>query len=210
MEIKRKIFLALGFLLLAFCQTREKDTLQPADEDLLTKPLDNITGADLKKMRVLVQTDFGNFVIAFYPEKAPALVKNFIRLVRQGFYEGLYFHMVVPRYMVIAGDPKGDGSGGPGYWLKPEYNDLPHNRGAVGYSHPPFQPDQIGSQFYVMLTDYGRNTNAYPVFGYVENGMEVLDRIGEIPSSGISAKPPWQPTIQIKIRNMKLMTAGNK
>ncbi len=202
----RKIFiLAAFFLALSVCDNRKSAPVKPTGEDLLRKPLDQITASDLKRLRVLVKTDYGNFVIGFYPEKAPTLVKNFVKLVQQGFYDDLSFHMVVPRYMVIAGDPTGTGNGGPGYWLKPEYNDLPHKRGAVGYSHPPYQPKQIGSQFYVMLIDYGKYTNAYPVFGYVEKGMETLDRIGDIPSSGGSSTPPWQPTVKIKILSMELM-----
>lgn len=201
----KKFLLVLFILAFSFCQKSEKNALKPAGEDLLTKPLDQLTLEDLKKLCVLVRTDYGDFVIGFYPEKAPTLVKNFIKLVQQGFYEGLHFHMVVPHYMVIAGDPKGDGSGGPGYWLKPEYNDLPHTRGAVGMSHPPFNPNQIGSQFYVMLADSLVKSSAYPVFGYVVKGMEVLDRIGEIPSGGLQSNPPWKPKTLVKIHDMKLM-----
>jgi len=207
---KSRILLALFLFAMAFCRGPDKSELKPAGEDLLSKPLDNMTVSDLKKIRVLVQTEYGNFVIGFYPEKAPTLVKNFIKLIQQGFYDGLYFHMVVPNYMVIAGDPKGDGTGGPGWWVKPEFNDLPHIRGAVGMSHPPFNPEQIGSQFYVMLTNSGTRTGGYPVFGYVEKGMEVLDRIGEIPSSGITGKPPWKPAVIVHIKDMKLMLAEEK
>jgi cyclophilin family peptidyl-prolyl cis-trans isomerase len=118
--------------------------------------------------------------------------------------------MVVPGYMIIGGDPKGDGTGGPGYWLKPEYNSLPHLRGAFGMSHPPFAPADIGSQFYVMLTNSMRESNAYPVFGYVEKGMDVCDRIGEIPSSGVNGKPPWKPQTLITIQEIKLMVLEGK
>ncbi len=199
------IIFALALLIMGSCHKTREPELKPAPEDLLLKPLDQFTVADMKKLRVLVETDYGSFVIGFYPEKAPMMVKNFIKLVQQGFYEGLYFHMVVPRYMVIAGDPKGDGSGGPGYWLKPQFNDLPHVRGAVGMSHPPFNPEQIGSQFYVMVDETNRQTNTYPVFGYVEKGMQVLDRIGDIPSGGIQSKPPWKPAVRVTIQRMRLM-----
>ena len=202
--------MALTLVSAAACKNPREPELKPAPEALLLKPLDQFSIADMKKLRVLVETDYGNFVIAFYPEKAPTLVKNFIKLIQQGFYNGLYFHMVVPKYMVIAGDPKGDGSGGPGYWVRLEVNDLPHVRGAVGMSHPPFNPEQIGSQFYVMISDTNRQTNAYPVFGYVEKGMGVLDRIGDIPSAGITGKPPWKPAVRVNIQRMRLMVEESK
>jgi len=206
------ISLALSFALLFSqnCRKPEESKLVPADEELLTKPVDKLTIKDMKKLRVLVKTNFGSFVIAFYPEQAPHLTRNFIKLVSQGFYDHLNFHMVIPRYMLIAGDPKGDGTGGPGYWIKSDLNFLPHKRGTVGMSHPPFAPDQVGSQFYILLNNSIRESNAYPVFGYVESGMEVCDRIGEVPTSGQLGKPlPWAPQTKIVIEKMSLIVEQN-
>jgi len=209
----KKIFnslVILIFLSMSFCQQSSSFSLKPAGEEVLIKNINDFTKEDLKKMRVLVKTDLGSFVIAFYPEKAELLVKNFVKLVREGFYDGLTFHMVVPKYMIIGGDPQEDGGGGPGYWIDPQYNDLPHIRGAVGMSHPPFNPDQIGSQFYVMVSNSPVKSNAYPVFGYVETGMNTVDRIGEIPSGGVTSKPAWKPAVKVKIQDMILMVVVDK
>ena len=208
-----KIFsflIILIFLSITCCQQSSSSGLKPAGEDILTKNINNFTVQDLKKMKVLVKTDLGSFLIAFYPEKAELLVRNFVKLVREGFYDGLTFHMIVPKYMIIGGDPQEDGGGGQGYWIEPQYNDLPHIRGAVGMSHPPFNPDQIGSQFYVLVSNSPVQSNAYPVFGYVESGMDTVDRISEIASGGLESKPAWKPAVKVKIQDMILMIAEDK
>lgn len=197
--------LALLALAVCFCK-KPGGEFAPVDENFLKIPVEKLTVNDMKNLRVLVETDYGSFVIGFYPDKASILCRNFIKLAQQGFYVGLRFHMVVSKYMVITGDPKGDGQGGPGYWVKPELTSIPHVRGAVGMSHPPFAPDMIGSQFYVLLTNSMKETNAYPVFGYVERGMDVLDRIGDIPNSGLEGKPqPWAPTVTVRIQKMTIL-----
>ena len=201
------IFLALAF---CFCHN-PASRLKPAGEKILTKPLDEFTPEDFKKLRVLVRTNYGDFVIGFYPKRATLLVKNFVKLVREGFYDGLNFFMLIPHYMVVGGDPKGDGTGGPGYWLPVQYNDLPKVRGAVGMFHPPLRPSQIGSQFYVLLDKETTKTSAYPVFGYVEKGIEVLDRISELPTEGPKSKPyPWKARVPVIIRDMTLMVVEEK
>ena len=199
--------LSFVFLALAICFCRKPEPKYvPVDEKFISTPVEKISIEAMKNLRVEVKTDYGSFTVGFYPDKAPHLTRNFIKLVQQGFYEGLYFHMVVPKYMVIAGDPKGDGQGGPGYWIKPDFNSLPHTRGVVGMSHPPFAPDTIGSQFYVLLTDSFQKTNAYPVFGYVVSGMDVLDRIGDIGTTGPGEKPgPWIPKISVHIQRMTIL-----
>lgn len=182
------------------------DKFVPVGEDFFKTPAEKFTVKQLNDLRIKVETDYGSFTIAFYADRAPILVRNFIKLAQQGFYNGLRFHMVVPQYMVITGDPKGDGTGGPGYWVKPNFPTIPHERGAVGMSHPPFSSEQIGSQFYVMLTNSMRETNAYPVFGYIVSGMDVLDRIGDIPSSGPQGKPhPWAPATTVRIIKMTIL-----
>jgi peptidyl-prolyl cis-trans isomerase B (cyclophilin B) len=205
--MKRKSIIVLVFLVLSVCACQnETNKLVPADEKLLLKPAKQLTVEEMNKMRIVIDTNFGSFTIGLYPEKSPRLCQNFISLVEQDFYSKLWFHMVIPRYMVIAGDPKGDGTGGPGYWVRPQYNELPHKRGSVGMSHPPLAPEQIGSQFYILLTNSMRETNAYPVFGYVENGMEVLDRIGEVPTNGALGKPrPWTPELFVQIKSTKIL-----
>jgi len=210
MKPRWKIVLTVLATIFAFCN-KPGPQFVPADEQFLRKPADRLTVDEMKKMRALVKTDYGDFTIGFHPDQAPQLCRNFIKLIEQGFYDQLTFHLIVPNYMIITGDPTGNGTGGPGYWLKLEINSLPHRRGAVGMSHPPFSPDQLGSQFYVMLSQSFKESNAYPVFGYVERGMDVCDRIGEIKTNGAAGKPrPWTPQTAVKVRDIVLLVEESR
>ena len=117
-----------------------------------------------KKNPVVTLTikDRGDIKIELYPKKAPNTVRNFIYLVQDGFYDGLTFHRVIPNFVIQGGDPNGDGTGGPGYFIKGEFpnngfkkNDLKHTRGMVSmarYGDPYY--DSAGSQFFIVLEDH--------------------------------------------------------
>src|SRR3972149_3725831 len=108
-------------------------------------------GGDIKKpAAVIAMEKGGEFRIDFYAEDAPKTVENFVTLAKKGFYDGLTFHRVQPGVLVHGGDPRGDGSGGPGYTIKAEFNKQKHVRGAVAMARL-VTPDSAGSQFYVML-----------------------------------------------------------
>jgi peptidyl-prolyl cis-trans isomerase B (cyclophilin B) len=110
-----------------------------------------------------------------YPQKAPATVSNFIELVTAGFYNGIYFHRVVPGFVIQAGDPRGDGWGGPGYSIPCEYNDIFYERGVVGMAHA--GKDTGGSQFFITHTPQPHLNGRHTAFGRVVSGLEVIDRI---------------------------------
>jgi len=94
-------------------------------------------GGDIKKpAAVITMEKGGEFRIDFYAEDAPKTVENFVTLATKGFYDGLTFHRVQPGVFVHGGDPKGDGSGGPGYTVKAEFNKQKHDRGAVAMARP--------------------------------------------------------------------------
>jgi cyclophilin family peptidyl-prolyl cis-trans isomerase len=114
--------------------------------------------------------------IEFYPEDAPKTVENFVTLARKGFYNGLSFHRVVPDFVVQGGCPKGDGTGGPGYQIKAEFNKQKHVRGSVAMARSQ-HPDSAGSQFYITYGATPHLDNNYTVFGKVVAGMEEVDRI---------------------------------
>ena len=99
-----------------------------------------------------------------------------MKLVDEGFYDGLKFHRVEPGFVVQGGDPKGDGTGGPGYNLKAEFNARPHERGTVAMARSS-QPDSAGSQFYICLGDAPFLNGQYTVFGQMTEGFDVLDAI---------------------------------
>jgi peptidyl-prolyl cis-trans isomerase B (cyclophilin B) len=119
----------------------------------------------------------GNTIdIAFYPQDAPKTVKNFVDLAKQGFYDGLTFHRVVPNFVVQGGCPKGDGTGGPGHTIAAEFNQKPHVRGTVAMARSQ-HPDSAGSQFYICYGPTPHLDRNYTVFGQVTSGMEHVDTI---------------------------------
>jgi peptidylprolyl isomerase/peptidyl-prolyl cis-trans isomerase B (cyclophilin B) len=119
----------------------------------------------------------GNEVrIEFYPADAPRTVENFVTLAKKGFYNGLTFHRVVPDFVVQGGDPNGNGTGGPGYTIKAEFNAQKHVRGTVAMARSQ-HPDSAGSQFYITYGAAPHLDGNYTVFGRVVAGMEHVDRI---------------------------------
>ena len=116
-----------------------------------------------------------------YPEIAPETVKNFEKLVADGFYDGLIYHRVIPGFMIQGGDPTGTGMGGPGYCIKGEFtangfkNDLKHTRGVLSMARA-MDPDSAGSQFFIMVADAPHLDGQY-AFGKITEGMEAADTI---------------------------------
>ena len=125
--------------------------------------------------QVKFSTTRGEFTVELYPDKAPVTVANFIQLVSTGFYDGIYFHRVVPGFVVQAGDPRGDGWGGPGYAIPCEYNDIFYQRGVLGMAHA--GKDTGGSQFFITHTPQPHLNGRHTAFGRVTTGMKVIDRL---------------------------------
>ncbi len=125
---------------------------------------------------VTVETEKGSFKFVMFPNSAPNTVNNFIALARVGFYDGLTFHRVEPDFVVQGGDPNGDGSGGPGYDIKAEFNSRPHLEGTVAMARGE-DPDSAGSQFYICLGPQPGLDGKYTVFGQVTEGMDVVKKI---------------------------------
>ncbi|MBI3454667.1 MAG: peptidylprolyl isomerase [Candidatus Rokubacteria bacterium] len=125
---------------------------------------------------VVVMEKGGEIRIELFPGDAPKTVESFIALARRGFYDGLTFHRIVPGFVAQGGDPKGDGTGGPGYTLKAEFNQRRHLRGTLAMARSQ-HPDSAGSQFYVCFAPAPHLDGQYTVFGQVTKGMEVVDQI---------------------------------
>ena len=123
-----------------------------------------------------IATDRGDIVFTFFPDDAPLHSAAFIKLADAGFYDNLTFHRVEPGFVVQGGDPDGNGSGGPGYRLKAEFNKRPHLRGTVAMARSS-DPNSAGSQFYICLDDARFLDNQYTVFGQMTDGFEALDQI---------------------------------
>jgi peptidyl-prolyl cis-trans isomerase B (cyclophilin B) len=123
------------------------------------------------------------FKAELYPDKAPNTVNNFLALVKSGFYDGVIFHRVIEGFMIQGGDPKGTGTGGPGYHIKGEFsgngfkqNDLKHTRGVLSMARA-MDPNSAGSQFFVMHADAFYLDGQYAAFGKVIEGMDTVDGI---------------------------------
>ena len=126
--------------------------------------------------------DGGTIKAELYPEIAPNTVNNFISLINKGYYDGVIFHRVIPGFMIQGGDPKGMGTGGPGYSIKGEFtrngfkNDLKHDRGVLSMART-MMPNSAGSQFFIMHKNSPHLDGQYAAFGKVLEGMEVVDAI---------------------------------
>src|SRR5215471_7791972 len=142
---------------------------------------------------VIVLQKGGEIRLELYPEDAPKTVESFVALAKKGFYDGLTFHRVEPGFVAQGGDPKGDGTGGPGYTLKAEFNQRKHVRGTVAMARSA-SPDSAGSQFYICFAPASHLDGKYTVFGQVVKGMEVVDQIkrGDRMKSVRIEEPPKQ------------------
>lgn len=141
-----------------------------------------------KAPRAIIKTKFGDIEIEFYPDVAPRHVENFIKLAKDGFYNGTIFHRVIPGFMIQGGDPNTKdtlkketyGQGGPGHNVKAEFNDIPHKRGIVSMARAA-DPDSAGSQFFIVVEDSRFLDRKYSVFGQVKKGIGVADKIVNLP-----------------------------
>lgn len=123
-----------------------------------------------------LSTTKGDILFTFYPDDAPLHCAAFIKLADAGFYDGLAFHRVEPGFVIQGGDPSGNGTGGPGYRLKAEFNSRPHVRGTVAMARSS-DPNSAGSQFYICLDDARFLDKNYTVFGQMSDGFDALDAI---------------------------------
>ncbi len=143
-----------------------------------------LSGPDYRRLARLAETGLflatvttprGAFEVELRPDEAPMTVDSFVSLARKGFFDGTTIHRIVPDFVVQGGDPRGDGTGGPGYALRDERGPLPYVRGRLGMALS--GPDTGGSQWFVTLSRQPHLDGAYPAFGEVVSGIEVLDRI---------------------------------
>jgi cyclophilin family peptidyl-prolyl cis-trans isomerase len=142
-------------------------------------------------------TSMGTFEIELYTDKAPITTQNFIDLANKGFYNGLIFHRVIDGFMIQGGDPKGDGTGGPGYAIQDEFHpDLKHDSEGI-LSMANAGPNTGGSQFFITLAPTPWLDGKHAVFGKVINGMDVVMKIGKVETD--SRDKPIQDVVINKI-----------
>jgi peptidyl-prolyl cis-trans isomerase B (cyclophilin B) len=144
-----------------------------------------------------LETDAGDLSFEFFPDVAPGHVENFLKLAEQGFYDGTCFHRVIPGFMIQGGDPNTKqkdasrwGTGGPGYKIKAEFNQVHHERGVLSMARSA-HPDSAGSQFFVVHGEAGFLDGKYTAFGRLKSGFEALDAIAAAPchADGEGSRP---------------------
>ena len=136
-----------------------------------------------KSYTATIDTSAGTVVVELYPKVAPQHVNSFVFLAREGFYNDVIFHRVIPGFMIQGGDPTGTGTGGPGYRVKAEFNDLKHTRGVLSMARSN-DPNSAGSQFFLMHADAPFLNGQYTAFGKATSGLEVIDKIVNLPRDG--------------------------
>jgi len=146
----------------------------------------------------------GKIKLELYPEIAPKTVANFEKLVKEGFYDGLTFHRIIPGFMIQGGDPLGNGMGGSDERIVGEFalngfkNDLKHERGVISMARSQM-PNSASSQFFIMHADAPHLDGSYAAFGRVTEGIEVVDEIASVPTDFSD-----RPRVAVKIKKMTI------
>lgn len=141
-------------------------------------------------VQAVIETHEGTITIDLLPKEAPKTVENFVTLANKGFYDGLTFHRVIQRFVIQGGDPNGNGTGGPGYTIEDEKNDLKHIPGALSMANA--GPNTGGSQFFIVQWEQPHLDGKHTIFGKVSSGLDVIYRI-----------EPYDPIISVRILEKK-------
>lgn len=181
--MKRFTIFSSAILLGAFLSftpafAEDKPAAEKDSQDSKDKKADDKDKDKKKLPQVLLKTNKGEILLELYEDEAPNTVANFVSLVEKKFYDGLKFHRVIADFMAQGGDPKGIGSGGPGYTIKCECtrkDHRKHERGVISMAHA--GPDTGGSQFFITFRATPHLDGKHTVFGHVIKGMDVVDKL---------------------------------
>src|ERR1043165_3425059 len=159
----------------------------------------------------VIKTTAGEMVVKFWTDVAPKTVENFKALAKEGFYDGTAFHRIVKGFMIQGGDPlsKTDdemvGTGGPGYKIKAELNNKPHVRGVLSMARSQ-HPDSAGSQFFICLADARFLDKQYTAFGELIKGDDVLEKIGDTPTTAGNSGERSKPMTRVGVESVKIVS----
>ncbi|MBI4370879.1 MAG: peptidylprolyl isomerase [Elusimicrobia bacterium] len=153
----------------------------------------------------VIETSLGEIAVELFPKEAPGTVANFLKLVAKGFYDGVVFHRVIPKFMIQTGDPTGTGRGGPGWTIPDEFHPrLRHDKAGV-VSMANAGPDTGGSQFFITHGPVPHLDDRHAVFGQAIAGLEIVVRIGGVPRD--RQDRPLKPVAMTRVR---LVQPANK
>ncbi|WP_160687454.1 peptidylprolyl isomerase [Clostridium sp. C2-6-12] len=200
----------MGMLLLTGCSNAKgkvdkTSETTPKVENSNTNPTNG--NKNLPVVTINVE-GYGTMEVELYPEIAPNTVNNFISLTNKGFYNNLKFHRIIKGFMIQGGDPKGTGTGGPGYSIEGEFtsngfaNSLKHTKGVISMARTQ-NPNSAGSQFFIMAGDVPNLDGEYAAFGKVISGLEVLDKI-----QSVETDPNDAPKKDVIITSITVDTKG--
>lgn len=183
----------VGVLFLFGCSSETPQISQNLDTKLDTNQKTMISAT--------FTTDVGKFDVIFTADETPLTVKNFISLAKKGFYDNTVFHRVIKDFMIQGGDPKGDGTGGPGYSFPDEPFKGEYTRGTIAMANR--GPNTNGSQFFIMTKDVPLPKN-YVIFGKVSTGLDTIDKIasGKVVDNGAGEKS--KPVEPVKITKIEI------
>jgi peptidyl-prolyl cis-trans isomerase B (cyclophilin B) len=147
-----------------------------------------------------IETEFGPVTVELWDDVAPKHAENFLKLAKQGYYDGLTFHRIIPGFVIQGGCPQGTGTGGPGWTVKAEFNDREHVPGVLSMARSA-HPDSAGSQFFVCLTrEHCRHLDKqYTAFGKVTSGMDAIEKIAATPLKDPRAGTPAKAPKMVKV-----------
>jgi peptidyl-prolyl cis-trans isomerase A (cyclophilin A) len=150
--------------------------------------------------KVLFDTNMGKFEVELFGDKAPLTVGNFMKLVDNGFYDGLIFHRVIPNFMIQGGCPNGTGRGGPGYTIRDEFHkDLKHDSSGI-LSMANAGPNTGGSQFFITVAPTPWLDKHHSIFGKITEGYEVVEKISKVQKDRND-----KPLNDVKINSIKII-----
>jgi cyclophilin family peptidyl-prolyl cis-trans isomerase len=147
----------------------------------------------------IIETTLGTLEVELFEDKAPITAGNFIKLANAGFYNGIIFHRVIPQFMVQTGDPKGTGTGGPGYSIKDEFGPgLKHSKPGI-LSMANSGPNSGGSQFFITTIPTPWLDGKHAIFGQVVKGQDIVEKISNAPRNGMD-----KPLTKIEMKTVKI------
>lgn len=157
---------------------KKKDSSAEKKDDTVEKK--DYTKRKKSNPEIAIETDYGIMTFELYRDVAPIHVDSTLSRTREKFYDGLIFHRVIKDFMIQGGDPKGDGTGNPGYNLKSEFSKLKHIKGTLAMGRKGYSPHTASCQFYICLTPQPHLDGQYTIFGHIMEGYETLDKIGNV------------------------------
>lgn len=164
----------------------------------------DLENTDLSTFEAVMETDKGTMTLRFYSDVAPNTVRNFLKLSQEGFYDGLVFHRIIKGFMIQGGCPKGTGTGGPGYQIDAEFNDKPHRRGVLSMARAQ-DPNSAGSQFFIVHAEHASHLDGqYTAFGFVEDGLDVLDQLASVETTFGPGGEQSKPTEPVHMRKVEV------